>query len=244
MNKIINTIKNTVKNHKKLAIALLLITVSIIGTVIVLNKPKTVEQPKVAETKQEVKDEKKTSTKEDKKSDDKKKDDKKSDEKKTDVKPETTATPSNDATVEETKNTNSNNVSNNTSTSTENTTSTTLVAPKNNTPKNTETTASNKSDNIPAPCVPTYTTVNHSEQGHYETRVVKEAEYVPVYDRKIVGGQTGRVYNSLDEWGAQDEDYSYSVKTVQVGTEYHEAITEQVWVVDQPAYTTTEASGC
>ena len=128
-----------------------------------------------------------------------------------------------------------------TSTSTENTTS---VAPKNDTPKNTETATSNKTDTVPAPCVPTYTTVNHPEQGHYETRVVKEAEYVPVYDRKIVGGQTGRVYSSLDEWGAQDEDYSYSVKTVQVGTEYHEAITEQVWVVDQPAYTTTEASGC
>jgi hypothetical protein len=231
MNKIINTIKN----HKKLAITLLLlVTISIVYTVIVLNKPKTVEQPKVAETKQEVKDEKKTSTKEDKKSD----------EKKTGVKPEATATPSNDATVEETQNTTSNNVSNNTSTSTENTTSTTPVVPKNDTPKNTETTASNKSDNIPAPCVPTYITVNHSEQGHYETRVVKEAEYVPVYDRKIVGGQTGRVYNSLDEWGSQDEDYSYSVKTVQVGTEYHEAITEQVWVVDQPAYTTIEASGC
>ena len=128
-----------------------------------------------------------------------------------------------------------------TSTSTENTTS---VAPKNDTPKNTETATSNKTDTVPAPCVPTYTTVNHPEQGHYETRVVKEAEYVPVYDRKIVGGQTGRVYSSLDEWGAQDEDYSYSVKAVQVGTEYHEAITEQVWVVDQPAYTTTEASGC
>ena len=131
-----------------------------------------------------------------------------------------------------------------TSTSAENTTSTTSVTPKNDTPKNTETTTSNKTDNVPAPCVPTYTTVNHPEQGHYETRVVKEAEYVPVYDRKIVGGQTGRIYNSLDEWGAQDEDYSYSVKTVQVGTEYHEAVTEQVWVVDQPAYTTTEASGC
>lgn len=228
MNKIINSIKNTVKNHKKLAIALLLlITVSIIGTVIVLNKPKTVEQPKVAETKQEVKDEKKTSTKEDKKSDDKKNDDKKSDEKKTDVKPEATAAPSNDATVEETKNTTSNNVSNNTSTTTNNTTSN-----------------STSNNNVPAPCVPTYTTVNHPEQGHYETRVVKEAEYVPVYDRRAVGGQTGRIYNNLSEFDNQDEDYSYSVKTVQVGTEYHEAVTEQVWVVDQPAYTTTEASGC
>lgn len=128
-----------------------------------------------------------------------------------------------------------------TTTSTENTTS---VTPKNDAPKNTETTTSNKTDNVPAPCVPTYTTVNHPEQGHYETRVVKEAEYVPVYDRRAVGGQTGRIYNNLSEFDNQDEDYSYSVKTVQVGTEYHEAITEQVWVVDQPAYTTTESSGC
>lgn len=131
-----------------------------------------------------------------------------------------------------------------TSTSAENTTSTTSITPKNDTPKNTETTTSNKSDSVPAPCVPTYTTVNHPEQGHYETRVVKEAEYVPVYDRRAVGGQTGRIYNNLSEFDNQDEDYSYSVKTVQVGTEYHEAITEQVWVVDQPAYTTTESSGC
>lgn len=131
-----------------------------------------------------------------------------------------------------------------TSTSAENTTSTTPVAPKNDTPKNTETTTSNKTDTVPAPCVPTYTTVNHPAVGHYETRVVKEAEYVPVYDRRAVGGQTGRIYNNLSEFDNQDEDYSYSVKTVQVGTEYHEAVTEQVWVEDQSAYTTTESSGC
>ena len=164
---------------------------------------------------------------EDKKSDDKKKDDKESDEKKTDVKPEATVAPSNDATVEETNNTTSNNVSNNTSTTTNNTVSN-----------------STSNNSTPAPCVPTYTTVNHPAVGHYETRVVKEAEYVPVYDRRAVGGQTGRIYNNLSEFDNQDEDYSYSVKTVQVGTEYHEAVTEQVWVEDQPAYTTTEASGC
>lgn len=223
MNKIINTIKN----HKKLAIALLLlITVSIIGTVIVLNKPKTVEQPKVAETKQEVKDEKKTSTKEDKKSDDKKKDDKKSDAKKTDVKPEATATPSNDATVEETQNTTSNNVSNNAST-TNNTTS-------NSTSNNT----------APAPCVPTYTTVTHPAVGHYEQREIMPAYNKPIYESKPVGGQTGRVYNNLNEFDSQDEDFSYSVQQVQVGTEYVPAVYDNVWVEDQPAYTTTEASGC
>lgn len=223
MNKIINTIKN----HKKLAIALLLLVIiSIVGTVIVLNKPKTVEQTKVEETKQEVKDEKKTSTKEDKKSDDKKKDDKKSDEKKTDVKPEATTTPSNDATVEETKNTTSNNVSNNTST-TNNTTS-------NSTSNNT----------APAPCVPTYTTVNHPAVGHYEQREVMPAYNKPIYAEKLIGGKTGRVYNTLDEFYNQDEDTNYAVQRVQVDTEYVPAEYENVWVEDQPAYTTTEASGC
>ena len=223
-----NKIMNTIKNHKKLAIALLvLVIISIVGTVIVLNKPKTIEQPKVAETKQEVKDEKKTSTKEDKKSDDKKKDDKKSDEKKTDVKPEATATPSNDATVEETQNTNSNNVSNNTSTTTNNNTS-------NSTSNNT----------APAPCVPTYTTVTHSAVGHYEQREIMPAYNKPIYETRIVGLTTGRIYNSLEEWGAQEEDGNYTVTQVQVGTEYVPAVYDNVWVEDQPAYTTTEASGC
>lgn len=224
MNKIINTIKN----HKKLTIALLLlITVSVIGTVIILNKPKTIEQPKVAETKQEVKDEKKTSTKEDKKSDDKKKDDKKYDEKKTDVKPEATTTPSNDVTVEETKNTTSNNVSNNTSTTTNNTSSN-----------------STSNNNVPAPCVPTYTTVTHPAVGHYEQREIMPAYNKPIYAEKLVGGQTGRTYNSVNEFLSQDDDFSYSVQQVQVDTEYVPAVYDNVWVEDQPAYTTTEASGC
>lgn len=222
-----NKIKDMIKNHKKLAIALLLlITVSIVGLVIALNKPKTVEQPKVAETKQEEKDEKKTSTKEDKKSDEKKKDDKKSDEKKTDVKPEAIATPSNDATVEETQNTTSNNVSNNTST-TNNTTS-------NSTSNNT----------APAPCVPTYTTVTHPAVGHYEQREIMPAYNKPIYAEKLVGGQTGRLYNNTSEFLSQDDDFSYSVQQVQVDTEYVPAVYDNVWVEDQPAYTTTEASGC
>lgn len=216
------------KNKKNIVIALALFVVLSIVAVVLLKKPKVVESNKkesVTETKSDKTNKTDKTVKEDKndKKPDEKKSDTKADEKKSDVKAEETST------------------STETNTPTENTTS---VTSKNDTPKNTETTTSNSTNSVPAPCVPTYTTVNHPEQGHYETRVVKEAEYVPVYDRKIVGGQTGRVYNSLDEWGAQDEDYSYSVKTVQVGTEYHEAITEQVWVVDQPAYTTTESSGC
>ena len=236
MKNIFNSIKEKISKHKKVSILVLLLFLLIggsIGYVLVTNSA-TNSNPKVIQTNNQnknpdtnatgSKDDKKN---EDKKSDDKKKDDKESDEKKTDVKPEATVTPSNDTTVEETNNTTSNNVSNNTSTTTNNTASN-----------------STSNNNTPAPCVPTYTTVNHQEVGHYETRTIKEAEYVPVYDRKPVGGQTGRIYNNLDEFDNQDEDYSYSVKTVQVGTEYHEAVTEQVWVVDQPAYTETVASGC
>lgn len=212
---------------KSIVIVVTLFVVLSIVAYMLSKKPASVETNKkesVVETSKTDKNDKSVKTdKTDKKNETKtsdKKDEVKTDDKKEDVKSETNTS---------------------TTTSTENTTS---VTPKNDTPKNTETTTSNKTDNVPAPCVPTYTTVNHPEQGHYETRVVKEAEYVPVYDRRAVGGQTGRIYNNLSEFDNQDEDYSYSVKTVQVGTEYHEAITEQVWVVDQPAYTTTESSGC
>ena len=226
MRNIFNSIKGEISKHKKVSILVLLLFLLIGGTIgyVLVTNSATNYNPKVTQTNNQNKnpDTNATGSK-----DDKKKDDKKSDEKKTDVKLEATVTPSNDATVEETKNTTSNNVSNNTSTTTNNTTSN-----------------STSNNNAPAPCVPTYTTVNHPEQGHYETQVVSQAWDEPVYDRKIVGGQTGRVYNSLDEWGAQDEDYSYSVKTVQVDTIHHEAVTQQIWVVDQPAYTTTEASGC
>ena len=236
MKNILNSIKEKISKHKKVSILVLLLFLLIggsIGYVLVTNSA-TNSNPKVTQTNNQNKnpDTNATGSKndkknEDKKSDDKKKDDKKSDEKKTDVKPEATATPSNDATVEETNNTTSNNVSNNTSTTTNNTASN-----------------STSNNNAPAPCVPTYTTVNHPEQGHYETQVISQAWDEPVYARKIVGGHTGRVYNSLDEFDNQDEDGNYSVKDVQVDTIHHDAVTQQVWVVDQQAWTETVASGC
>ena len=164
-----------------------------------------------------------TGSKDDKKDETKKTDDKKQEDKKEDKKVETT--------VEETKTTNVEN--NTTSTPTEN----------NNT-NTTSNTVSNTSKPTSTPCVPTYTTVNHPEQGHYETQVVSQAWDEPVYARKIVGGHTGRVYNSLDEFDNQDEDGNYSVKDVQVDTIHHDAVTQQVWIVDQQAWTETVASGC
>lgn len=227
MKNIMNTIKSTVKNHKKLVIVLsLLITVSVIGTVIVLNQPKTVEptESKQTEVKQDSKQDKKSSTKEDKKSDEKKHDDKKSDSKETST---------NEVKADEPKNT-------------DNATSNTTVAPAENSTSatNNNTTSNSTSNNAPAPCVPTYTTVNHPAVGHYETQVIRDAWDQPVYEMRIVGLVTGRIYNNLDEFDNQEEDGNYTVKQVQVDTIHHEAETQQVWVEDQPAYTTTEASGC
>ena len=235
MKNIIDLIKEKIRNHKKLSIIALLLFLLIGGTVgyVLLTNNETNNNPKVTQTNNQNKNSDTNVTgsnnakkKEDKKSDDKKQDDKKSDEKKTDVKPEATATPSNDATVEETNKT-SNTVSNNTSTTTNNTTSN-----------------STSNNNTPAPCVPTYTTVTHPEQGHYEQREIMPAYDKGIYAEKIVGGQTGRIYNSVSEWGNQEEDFSYSVQQVQVGTEHVEAVYDQVWVVDQQAWTETVASGC
>lgn len=232
MKNIIDLIKEKIRNHKKLSIIALLLFLLIGGTVgyVLLTNNETNNNPKVTQTNNQNKNPDTNVTgsnnakkKEDKKSDDKKQDD----EKKTDVKPEATATPSNDASVEETNNTTSNTVSNNTSPTTNNTTSN-----------------STSNNNTPAPCVPTYTTVTHPAVGHYEQREIMPAYDKAIYESKPVGGQTGRVYNTLDEFDNQDDDFSYSVQQVQVGTEHVEAVYDQVWVVDQQAWTETVASGC
>lgn len=224
-----NKIKNILENNKKklVVVALLLLTIVFSTGYILANKKSDVKPTsnKTSEvtTKEDTKSDKKTEVKTDKKSNEKK--DEVKEDKKEDKKVETT--------VEETKTTNVEN--NTTSTPTENNNTT------NNTTSNT---VSNTAKPTSTPCVPTYTTVNHPEQGHYETQVISEAWDEPVHARKIVGGHTGRIYNSLEEWGAQDEDGNYSVKDVQVDTIHHEAVTQQVWVVDQQAWTETVASGC
>ena len=81
--------------------------------------------------------------------------------------------------------------------------------------------SSNNSQPASTPCVPTYTTVNHPEVGHYETQVIRDAWDEPVYEERIVGLVTGRVYNSLDEFDNQEEDGNYTVKQVQVDTIHH-----------------------
>lgn len=212
-------------NKKNVVIAVIVAILIGLSAYMLANKKSDVKPNSEKTSEVTTKEDKKNETKNDKKTDEKKndkkevKEDKKSDEKKSDTK------------VEETSNTESNTTSNTTETTTNNVSNTT----SNNTSYTQPTSA---------PCVPTYTTVNHPEQGHYETQVVTPAWDEAVYDGKIVGGQTGRVYNSLNEFMNQEEDYSYSVKQVQVDTIHHDAETQQVWVVDQQAWTETVASGC
>ena len=74
--------------------------------------------------------------------------------------------------------------------------------------------------------------------------MIQEAYDVPVYERKIIGNNTGTIYNSVSEWGDNTNgDEGYHVGDVQVGTTHHDAVTQQVWVVDQAAWDQTVIVG-
>lgn len=91
------------------------------------------------------------------------------------------------------------------------------------------------------------------EEGHWETVVIKEAwtEEVPVYEQqeRVISNDTGEDWTDLTEDEIAEKSIelslaggkgSWSVKyiDVQVGTEkiYHEAETEDKWVVDVPGH--------
>ena len=94
-------------------------------------------------------------------------------------------------------------------------------------------------------------TIQHKEEGHYETKVVKEAYDEPQYDWHNVCNKCGKDLGT-DDWNVINHgdicDGSYSCIQVQVGTIHHDAETTQVWVVDKPAYTEyvygEKCSGC
>ena len=211
-------------NKKKLfIIASILAAIGLVVMLFMLPKPKannTAKHETSTETSTSNKNDKKDDKKDNKQSDkkDSKKDDKKEDKKEdTSTTSETPATPTTGTTTTETQN-------NNNSSSVTNTPST------NTTPA------------APAP-QPIYQTIHHDAVGHWETQVIQEAWDQPIYERKIIGNQTGRVYNSLDEFSMQDDDGGYHVGDVQVGTTHHDAVTQQVWVVDQEAWDQTVIVG-
>ena len=95
-------------------------------------------------------------------------------------------------------------------------------------------------------------TIQHEEQGHYETKVVKAAYDEPKYEEHNVCNKCGYDMGT-DDWNVLNHyafecDGSYSCIPVQVGTIHHDAVTEQVYVVDQAAYTENvygeRCSGC
>lgn len=83
-------------------------------------------------------------------------------------------------------------------------------------------------------------TIQHKEEGHYETKVVKAAYDEPKYEEHNVCKKCGYDMGT-DDWAGIEHysvcDGSYSCIPVQVGTIHHDAVTEQVYVVDQAAYT-------
>ena len=212
---IFEKIKHFVASHKKVSIAVL---------VLALVSAICISSYVLSMNKSTANTEKVTETT--KKDSSTKKEDKKSDVTENKTTTDNTVTEENKAVenknVENTSNSTSNNVSNSTST----------------------TNNSTSSQPTSTPCVPTYTTVNHEATGHYETQVISQAWDEPIYEERIVGLVTGRIYNNLDEFARQEEDGNYTVKQVQVDTIHHDAVTQQVWVVDQQAWTETVASGC
>ena len=202
-------------NKKKLfIIASILAAIGLVVMLFMLPKPKTNNSAK-HETSTETSTSKKNDKKDDKKDNkqdekkDSKKDDKKEDKKEdTSTTSETPVTPTTGTTSTETQN-------NNNSSSVTNTPST---------------------NTTPAP-QPIYQTIHHHAVGHWETQVIQDAWDQPIYERKIIGNNTGTIYNSVSEWGDNaNGDEGYHVGDVQVGTTHHEAVTQEVWVVDQEAW--------
>ena len=206
-------------NRKKLFIIVsVLAAIGLAVMLFMLPKPKTNNSAK-----QETSTETSTSKKNDKK-DDKKdnKQDEKKDSKKEDKKEDTSTT--SETPVTPTTGTEVQNNNNNSSVT--------------NTPTTTNTTPSQ-----PEP-QPIYQTIHHEEVGHWETQVIAEAWDEPVYERKIIGNNTGTVYASTLEFaGNTNGDEGYHVGNVQVGTTHHDAVTQQVWVVDQAAWDETVIVG-
>ena len=213
-------------NKKKLFIIVsILAAIGLVVMLFMLPKQKTNNSAK-HETSTETSTSNKNDKKDDKKDNkqDEKKDSKKEDKK--EDKKEETSTTSSETTVTPTTGT--------TTTETQN---------NNNSSSVTNTPTTNTTPSTPAP-QPIYQTIHHDEVGHWETQVIREAWDEPVYERKIIGNQTGTIYPSVDAFIENTNgDGSYHVGDVQVGTTHHDAVTQQVWVVDQAAWDETVIVG-
>ena len=221
MKNLFNRLNDRQKKSVKIIAAMLIVAVVLFAVLQVLPRSGNSNNDMAKhETSSETSSSKESSKKnDDKKNQTSKKDDKKKDDtgKKEDTST-TSETPTTGTTSSETENNNSYSVT--------------------NTPTTTNTTPSQ-----PEP-QPIYQTIHHEEVGHWETQVVAEAWDEPVYERKIIGNNTGTVYASTLEFaGNTNGDEGYHVGNVQVGTTHHDAVTQQVWVVDQYAWDETVIVG-
>ena len=220
MKNLFNRLNDRQKKSAKIIATMLIVAVVLFAVLHVLPKPKTNNSAK-HETSTEISSSKESSKKnDDKKNQTSKKDDKKKDDKKEDKKEDTSTTSETPVTP---------------------TTGTTT--PDNNNSSSVNTPTTNTTPSQPEP-QPIYQTIHHEEVGHWETQVVQEAWDEPIYERKIIGNNTGTIYNSVSEWGDNaNGDEGYHVGDVQVGTTHHDAVTQQVWVVDQAAWDETVIVG-
>ena len=218
MKNLFNRLNDRQKKSAKIIAAMLIVAVLLFAVLQVLPRSGNSNNDMAKhETSSETSSSKESSKKnDDKKNQTSKKDDKKKDDKKEDKK-EDTSTTSETPVIP--------------------TTGTTT--PENNNSSSVNTPTTNTTPSQPEP-QPIYQTIHHEEVGHWETQVVQEAWDEPVYERKIIGNNTGTIYNSVSEWGDNaNGDEGYHVGDVQVGTTHHDAVTQQVWVVDQYAWDET-----
>lgn len=167
----------------------------------------------------EKKKEKEDSTK---KTTEKKDEEKKSDEKKTDEKKDDKKVTTEEKTNTESA-TNAENTSNVTNQPSENTTNNNAV----------------EQPSVQKEKKPIYQTVHYDATGHWETQVISEAWDDDQYEFKVVGIQSGHIYDSVADFGRNGDLYgddNYSSEQVKVGTVHHDAVTTQVWVEDSPAH--------
>lgn len=86
---------------------------------------------------------------------------------------------------------------------------------------------------------PIYQTVHYDATGHWETQIISEAYDDPQFEERVVGIQSGHIYNSSSDFienGDLYGDDNYTLRQVKVGSVHHDAVTTQVWVEDSPAH--------
>ena len=157
----------------------------------------------------------------------KKADEKKSEKKKSDEKKDDTKVAEDKKTSEEKTNTES-------VTNTENTSNVTNQPSENTANNNAAEQPSQQKEKKPV-----YQTVHYDATGHWETQVISEAWDDDQYEFKVVGIQSGHIYESVSDFinnGDLYGDDNYASRQVKVGTVHHDAVTTQVWVEDSPAH--------